>query len=312
MTRAFWMAAVISLLAVGCGGTGPGGSASYPLTPVGSVDLEQPVEDLDFMGDNGDIVAVCGSRICFVDAELAYLLADVHTGSEGLFQVESTADGGYAIAGGYGRLYKVSNQTYLLRDSVAFAAVEELTAHDYTGQMWVHASDGAVVTLDVETMLPVDSVYPGGFSVDCALYGADVAALYRGGSGGIQRLSLPGLSVSSETGLPAAPVDLGLLGGYLFAAMGEGGLRALSAYSLATQKDYGLSSCGAVDVITGASVLMAGTQYGIAAMDAESGSVLGQYSAGSQVETLAVSADGARCAAVFATQPSVVVVFGTQ
>lgn len=311
MLRKALAAASVVIVAVGCGdAAGPGQGGAYPLTPAGSVDLGAAVTDLAFIGD--DVLAASGSRVCFVDGALAYLLAEVETGSDGLEEIAATPDGGYALAAADSCVYRVSNQTYLLQDSLAVdGEIAELVMHDYAGEVWVLLEDGDILTVDVGEMVVSSSASPGAFDTECALYAADLQSLYRG-RGGLQKLSVPGLSVQTETGLPSPAADLAVLGGYLFAAMDGGGLRALSAYSLSTSKDYGLGSCGAVDAVSGASVLMAGTSTGMAAVDPEAGSILGEYSAGSAALLLVVSPDGSRAAAVFAGQPDVVHVFGSE
>jgi hypothetical protein len=312
MHRASLAAAVAGILiAAGCGGaTGPGQGGGYPLSPQGSVDLGAPVTDIAFIGD--DVLAVSGGEVCFIDGGMAYLLAGVPTGSAGLTAATATPDGGYALAAGDSCLYRVSNQTYLLQDSLDVGGkVEELVMHDYAGEVWVLLSDGDIVAVDVDGMAVSATVSPGAFGTGCALYAAGLQSLYRAGDDGVQRLPVPGLSVQVEAGLPAAAADLAVLGGYLFVAMDGGGLRALSAYSLSTARDYGLAECGAVDAVSGASVLMAGTATGLSALEPESGSSLGEYSAGSGATLLVVSPGGSRAAAVFAAQPASVQVFGS-
>ena len=311
MLRMTLAAVFVAVVAAGCGDTaGPGQGGAYPLTPAGSVDLGSPVTDLVFIGD--DVLAASGSDVCFIDGDLAYLLAAVDTGSNGLSEVAATPDGGYALAAADSCVYKVSNQTYLLQDSLEVdGEIAELVMRDYTGEVWVLMDDGAILTMDVGDMTLSGTASPGAFDTECALYAADLQSLYRGGDG-MQRLSVPGMSVQTETDLPSSAADLAVLGGYLFAAMDGGGLRALSAYSLATSRDYGLGKCATVDAVSGASVLMAGTSTGMAALDPESGSTLGDYSAGSPALLLAVSPDGSRGAAVFTSQPGIVQVFGSE
>lgn len=309
MLRKALAAALVAIVAGGCGDTaGPGQGGAYPLTPAGSVDLGAAITDLAFIGD--DVLAASGSRVCFVDGDLAYLLASVATGSTALTEAAATPDGGYALAAADSCVYRVSNQTYLLQDSLEVdGEVAELVMHDYAGEVWVLVDGGDILTVDVGDMAVSETASPGSFDTECVLYGADLQSLYRGG-GELQKLSVPELSVQTETGLPNPAADLAVLGGYLFAAMDVGGLRALSAYSLSTSRDYGLAGCAAVDAISGASVLMAGTTTGMLALEPESGSSLGEYSAGSAALLLVVSPDGSRAAAVFAAQPDVVQVFG--
>lgn len=304
-------ALAFALLALACtGSTGPGETASWPVTPSGSVDLGAPVSDIAFLGETGDLVAAAGSGVCFIDGPMSYLLARVPVSVE-LSGVSSTPDGGYALAAGDSILYRVSNQTYLLQDSLQLPGrVEELVVHDYAGEVWVTLEGGDVLTVDIATLSATDSCSPGPFETACGLYLADVPAVYRGGEG-IQLLGVPGLSVSREADLPAAARDLAGRGGRVYAAMGAGGLRALSGWTLATVRDYGLPSCRAVDVIGGSGALMAGTSTGVSVRQAESGEELARYTAGSAALLVAATGDGTRAAAVFEAAPSTAVILGT-
>jgi hypothetical protein len=305
-------ALALMLLALACtGSTGPGESASWPVTPSGSVDLGAPASDIAFLGETGDLVAAAGSDLCFIDGSLSYLLARVPV-SVVLAEVASTSDGGYALAAGGSIVYRVSNQTYLLQDSLQLPGmVEELVVHDYAGEVWVLLEGGDVLTVDIGTMAAIDTCSPGQFETACGLYLADVPAVYRGGAG-IQLLGVPGLSVTREADLPAPAEDLAGRGDCVYAAMGTGGLRALSSWTLATVRDYGLPSCRAVDVIGGSGALMASTLTGVSVLGCDTGDELARYAAGSPALLVSAAGDGSRAAAVFESAPSVAVVLGTR
>ncbi len=304
-------AVIAAVMAGGCGdATGPGQGGSYPLSPVGSVDLGAAVTDLTFIGD--DVLAASGGNVCFIDGGLAYLLASVSTGSAGLTEVAATADGGYALAADQNRVYRVSNQTYFLQDSLDVAGgLEELVVHDYSGEFWVLLAGGDILTADVGDMSALDTASPGAFDTECALYDADLQSLYRAGAG-LQRLSVPELVVQRQVDLPYPSDALAMddVTGYLLVAM-SGGLRAVSSLALGTQIDYGEGAAMAVDVIPGSGVAMAGAGYGIIALDVATGELLADRSTGGRPVLLAVNGDGSRCAAVAESGPTVVQVFGT-
>jgi len=311
MLRKALAAAFVIIVAAGCGDTaGPGQGVAYPLTPAGSVDLGAMVTDLTFIGD--DVLAATGSHVCFIDGELAYLLAEVKAGSNGLKEVAATPDGGYALAAADSCVYKVSNQTYLLQDSLKVdGEIAELVMHDYAGEVWVLLEDGDILTVDVGEMVVSSSASPGAFDTECALYAADLRSLYRGGDEGVQRLSVPGLSPEYEADLPMEVIDLSLdhVNGYLLAAM-ENWLRSLSSLGLATQMDYTHGNT-VVDVIPGMGVMMAGTSQGIVVIDVATGEDLQFLLQYSRPRLLRVNADGSRCAVVYDSSPSVVYVYGT-
>ncbi|MFO7950503.1 MAG: hypothetical protein R6U36_09060 [Candidatus Fermentibacteraceae bacterium] len=311
MLRKALAAAFAVIAAGGCGNAaGPGQGGAYPLTPVGNVDLGAAVTDLDFIGD--DVLAASGSRVCFVDGDLAYLLAEVETGSNGLDEVAATPDGGYALAAADSCVYRVSNQTYLLQDSLEVdGEVAELVMHDYAGEVWVLLEDGDILTVDVGEMTVSSSASPGAFDTECALYAADLRSLYRGGDDGVQRLSVPGLSPEYEADLPMEVIDLSLdhVNGYLLAAM-ENRLRSLSSLGLATQMDYTHGNT-VVDVIPGMGVMLAGASQGIWVVDVATGEDLQFLQQYSRPRLLRVNGDGSRCAVVYDSSPSAVEVYGT-
>ncbi len=151
MKRTAAFSTVLLLMAAACDPAGPSGFVDFPFFYLQDVDCPGAPVACTFLDDAGDVIAVAGSHLFFLDYAMGYVKADVDIGYP-LSCCAASSEGGYAMAASGQLLFRVSDGTYLEHDPVLLPAQAEFILTKPAGTVaYVVCSDGSVATVSTVT-----------------------------------------------------------------------------------------------------------------------------------------------------------------